>query len=89
MSNMDDLYFINLMFIVLILFINTILTVYILNRLRKLEAEVTLYELLLDAVCTKVNLSLEDFIDDEYEDDEDEDYVNGEIKEYDENDYIN
>lgn len=85
MFNMDDLYFVNLIFIVLILFINTILSVYILNRLRKLEAEVKIDDLLLDAICTKVNLSLEDFIDDEYEnaEDEDEDYVNGEIKEYD------
>ena len=88
MFNMDDLYFINLMFIVLILFINTILNVYILNRLRKLETEVAVDELLLDAICTKVNLSLEDFID-EYVDDEDENYVNGEIKDYDEDDYIN
>ena len=86
MFNIDDLYFINLMFIVLILFINTILNVYILNRLRKLETEVTLDELLLDAVSSKVGLSLEDVIN-EYEDDED--YVNGEIKEYDEDDYIN
>ena len=86
MSNMDDLYFINLMFIVLILFINTILTVYILNRLRKLEAEVTVDELLLDAVSNKLDLSLEDIIN-EYEDDED--YVNGEIKEYDEDNDIN
>lgn len=85
MFNMTNLYFINLMFIVLILFINTILSVYILNRLRKLETEVKIDDLLLDAICTKVNLSLEDFIDDEYEnaEDEDEDYVNGEIKEYD------
>lgn len=85
MFNVNDLYFINLMFIILILFINTILTVYILNRLRKLETEVKIDDLLLDAICTKVNLSLEDFIDDEYEnaEDEDEDYVNGEIKEYD------
>ncbi len=83
MFNMDDLYFINLMFIVLILFINIILSIYILNRLRKLEAEVKIDDLLLDAICTKVNLSLEDFIDDEYEnaEDDDEDYVNGEIKE--------
>ena len=86
MFNIDDLYFINLMFIVLILFINTILSVYILNRLRKLETEVTLDELLLDAVSSKVGLSLEDVIA-EYE--EDEDYVNGEIKEYDEDDDIN
>ena len=86
MFNIDDLYFVNLLFIVLILFINTILTVYILNRLRKLETEVTLDELLLDAVSSKVGLSLEDIIN-EYEDDED--YVNGEIKEYDEDDYIN
>lgn len=86
MFNMDDLYFVNLMFIVLILFINTILTVYVLNRLRKLETEVTLDELLLDAVSNKVDLSLEDIIN-EYEDDKD--YVNGEIKEYDEDDYIN
>ena len=85
MFNMDDLYFINLMFIVLILFINTILTVYILNRLRKLETEVTVDELLLDAVSNEVGLSLEDIIN-EYEDDED--YVNGEIKEYDEDDHI-
>lgn len=82
MFNMTDLYFINLMFIVLILFINTILNVYILNRLRKLETEVALDELLLDAVSDKLDLSLEDIIG-EYEDDEDEDYVNGEIKEYD------
>ena len=86
MFNVNDLYFVNLMFIVLILFINTILTVYILNRLRKLETEVTLDELLLDAVSSKVGLSLEDVIA-EYE--EDEDYVNGEIKEYDEDDDIN
>lgn len=86
MFNMDDLYFINLMFIVLILFINTILNVYILNRLRKLETEVSIDELLLDAVSSKVGLSLEDIIG-EYEDDED--YVNGEIKEYDEDDYVN
>lgn len=84
MFNMDDLYFINLMFIVLILFINTILTVYILNRLRKLETEVTVDELLLDAVSNEVGLSLEDVIS-EYDD---EDYVNGEIKEYDEDDHI-
>lgn len=87
MFNVNNLYFVNLMFIVLILFINTILTVYILNRLRKLETEVALDELLLDAVCTKVGLSLEDIIADEHEDDDD--YVNGEIKEYDEDDYIN
>lgn len=86
MFNMDNLYFINLMFIVLILFINTILTVYVLNKLRKLETEVALDELLLDAVSNEVGLSLEDIIN-EYEDDED--YVNGEIKEYDEDDYIN
>lgn len=86
MFNMTNLYFINLMFIVLILFINTILTVYILNRLRKLETEVGLDELLLDAVSDKLDLSLEDIIA-EYEDDED--YINGEIKEYDEDDYIN
>ena len=83
MFNITDLYFINLMFIVLILFINTILTVYVLNRLRKLETEVAVDELLLDAICTKVNLSLEDVIG-EY--DEDEDYVNGEINEYDKDD---
>lgn len=83
MFNIDDLYFINLMFIVLILFINTILNVYILNRLRKLEAEVTIDELLLDTVSNEVGLSLEDIIN-EYEDDED--YINGEIKEYDEDD---
>lgn len=79
MFNMDDLYFVNLIFIVLILFINTILSVYILNRLRKLEAKVTVDELLLDKLLL-----------DKY-DDEDEDYVNGEIKEYedDEDDYIN
>lgn len=88
MFNVDDLYFVNLMFIVLILFINTILNVYILNRLRKLETEVTIDELLLDAVSNEVGLSLEDIIN-EYEDDENEDYVNGEIKEYDEDDYIN
>lgn len=88
MFNMDDLYFINLIFIVLILSINTILTVYVLNRLRKLEAEVMIDELLLDAVSNEVDLSLEDVIG-EYEDDEDEDYVNGEIKEYDEDDYFN
>lgn len=88
MFNIDDLYFVNLMFIILILFINTILTVYVLNRLRKLETEVALDELLLDAVSSKVGLSFEDVIS-EYEDDEDEDYVNGEIKEYDEDDYIN
>lgn len=82
MFNMDDLYFVNLIFIVLILFINTILSVYILNRLRKLETEVKIDDLLLDAICTKVGLSLEDVIS-EYEDDDDEDYVNGEIKEYD------
>ena len=87
MFDMTDLYFVNLMFIVLILFINTILNVYILNRLRKLEAEVTLDELLLDAVSNEVGLSLEDIIG-EYEDN-DEDYVNREIKEYDEDDYIN
>lgn len=87
MFNMDDLYFVNLIFIVLILFINTILSVYILNRLRKLETEVKIDDLLLDAICTKVGLSLEDVIS-EY-DDEDEDYINGEIKEYDEDDYIN
>lgn len=87
MFNISDLYFINLMFIVLILFINTILKVYVLNRLRKLETEVTVDELLLDAVSNEVGLSLEDIIE-EYEDDED-DYVNGEIKEYDEDDYIN
>ena len=86
MFNIDDLYFINLIFIVLILFINTILTVYVLNRLRKLETEVAVDELLLDAVSSKVGLSLENVIN-EYEDDED--YVNGEIKEYDEDDYIN
>ena len=86
MFNVTDLYFINLMFIVLILFINTILTVYVLNKLRKLETEVALDELLLDAVSNEVGLSLEDIIN-EYEDDED--YVNGEIKEYDEDDYIN
>lgn len=86
MFNMDDLYFINLMFIVLILFINTILNVYILNRLRKLETEVTVDELLLDSVSNEVGLSLEDVIS-EYEDDED--YVNGEIKKYDEDDDIN
>ena len=88
MFNIDDLYFVNLLFIVLILFINTILTVYILNRLRKLETEVTLDELLLDAVSNEVGLSLEDIIN-EYEDDENEDYVNGEIKEYDEDDHVN
>lgn len=88
MFNIDDLYFINLMFIVLILSINTILNVYILNRLRKLETEVALDELLLDAISNEVGLSLEDIIN-EYEDDENEDYVNGEIKEYDEDDYIN
>lgn len=87
MFNMDDLYFINLMFIVLILFINTILNVYILNRLRKLETEIALDELLLDAVSSKVGLSLEDIIG-EYEDN-DEDYVNGEIKDYDEDDDLN
>lgn len=87
MFNMDDLYFINLIFIVLILSINTILSVYILNRLRKLEVEVKIDDLLLDAVCTKVGLSLEDIIADEHEDDDD--YVNGEIKEYDEDDGIN
>ena len=86
MFNMDNLYFINLMFIVLILSVNTILSVYILNRLRKLETEVTVDELLLDAVSNEVGLSLEDFID-EYGDDKD--YVNGEIKEYDEDDHIN
>lgn len=85
MFNIDDLYFVNLLFIVLILFINTILTVYVLNRLRKLETEVTINELLLDAVSNKVGLSLEDVIK-EYEDDEDEDYINREIKEYDEDD---
>ena len=86
MFNVDDLYFVNLMFIVLILFIDTILTVYVLNRLRKLETEVKIDELLLDAVSNEVDLSLEDVIG-EYEDDED--YVNGEIKEYDEDDYFN
>ena len=86
MFNVTDLYFVNLMFIVLILFINTILTVYILNRLRKLETEVALDELLLDAVSNEVGLSLEDIIN-EYKDDED--YINGEIEEYDEDDYIN
>lgn len=85
MFNIDDLYFVNLLFIVLILFVNTILNVYILNRLRKLETEVTIDELLLDAVSNKVGLSLEDVIK-EYEDDEDEDYINREIKEYDEDD---
>lgn len=87
MFNVNDLYFINLIFIVLILSINTILSVYILNRLRKLEAEVKIDDILLDAVCTKVGLSLEDIIVDEHEDDDD--YVNEEIKEYDEDDYIN
>ena len=86
MFNIDDLYFVNLLFIVLILSVNTILSVYILNRLRKLETEVTVDELLLDAVSNEVGLSLEDIIN-EYEDDED--YVNGEIKEYDEDDDIN
>lgn len=74
MFNIDDLYFINLMFIVLILFINTILNVYILNRLRKLETEVAIDELLLDAISNEVDISLEDIIG-EYEDDED-DYIN-------------
>lgn len=87
MFNVNDLYFVNLIFIVLILSINTILSVYVLNRLRKLETEVALDELLLDAVSSKIGLSLEDVIS-EY-DDEDEDYINGEIKEYDEDDYIN
>lgn len=88
MFNVNNLYFVNLMFIILILFINTILTVYVLNRLRKLETEVALDELLLDAVSNKLDLSLEDVIG-EYEDDEDKDYINGEIKEYDEDDYFN
>lgn len=74
MFTIDDLYFINLMFIVLILFINTILNVYILNRLRKLETEVAIDELLLDAISNEVDISLEDIIG-EYEDDED-DYIN-------------
>lgn len=87
MFNVNDLYFVNLIFIVLILSINTILSVYVLNRLRKLETEVKIDDILLDTVCTKVGLSLEDIIADEHEDDDD--YVNGEIKEYDKDDYIN
>lgn len=89
MFNVNDLYFVNLIFIVLILSINTILSIYVLNRLRKLETEVKIDDILLDAVCTKVGLSLEDIIADEYKYEDDDDYVNGEIKEYDEDDDIN